>query len=78
MVKILLLYVIRNRSYSHLKNVSEREHSRFWVKVKDTTCLTLQIGHKIYLSKNYYHFDVRIFVVSSDVVHKVGAGVTVA
>ena len=31
MVKSSLLYVIRNRSYSHLKNVPLREHSQFWV-----------------------------------------------
>ena len=32
MVKSSLLYVIHNRSYSHLKNVPEREHCRFWIK----------------------------------------------
>ena len=31
MVKRSLLYVIRNRSYSHLKNVPLREHCQFWV-----------------------------------------------
>ena len=31
MVKSSLLYVIRNRSYSHLKNVPPREHYQFWV-----------------------------------------------
>ena len=31
MVKSSLLYVIRNRSYSHLKNVPLREHCQFWV-----------------------------------------------
>ena len=31
MVKSLLLYVIRNRSYSHLKNVHLWEHCQFWV-----------------------------------------------
>ena len=40
MVKCSLLYVIHNRSYSHLKNVPEREHRRFWVK--DTSlCLEM-------------------------------------
>ena len=33
-VKISLLYVIHNRSYSHLKNVPEREHCQFWVNLK--------------------------------------------
>ena len=31
MVKSSLLYVMRNRSYSHLKNVPLREHCQFWV-----------------------------------------------
>ena len=31
MVKSSLLYVIRNRSYSHLKNVPLWEHCQFWV-----------------------------------------------
>ena len=31
MVKSSLLYVIRNRGYSHLKNVSLREHCQFWI-----------------------------------------------
>ena len=31
MVKSSLLYVIRNRSYSYLKNVPLREHCQFWV-----------------------------------------------
>ena len=31
MVKSSLLYVIRNRSYTHLKNVPLREHCQFWV-----------------------------------------------
>ena len=31
MVKSSLLYVIHNRSYSHLKNVPLREHCQFWV-----------------------------------------------
>ena len=31
MVKSSLLHVIRNRSYSHLKNVPLREHCQFWV-----------------------------------------------
>ena len=31
MVKSSLLYVIRNRSNSHLKNVPLREHCQFWV-----------------------------------------------
>ena len=31
MVKSSLLYVIRNRSYSHLKNVPLRERCQFWV-----------------------------------------------
>ena len=31
MVKISLLYVIRNRSNSHLKNVPLREHCQFWI-----------------------------------------------
>ena len=31
MVKSPLLYVIRNRNYSHLKNVPLSEHCQFWV-----------------------------------------------
>ena len=31
MVISSLLYVIRNRSYSHLKNVAPRENCQFWV-----------------------------------------------
>ena len=31
MVKSSLLYVIRNRSYSHLKNVPVGENCQFWV-----------------------------------------------
>ena len=31
MVKSPLLYVIRNSSYSHLKNVPVGEHCQFWV-----------------------------------------------
>ena len=31
MVKSSLLYVIRNVSYSHIKNVPLREHCQFWV-----------------------------------------------
>ena len=37
MVKSSLLYVIRNRSYSLLKNVPPREHCQFWViKTQET------------------------------------------
>ena len=37
MVKSSLLYVIRNRSYSHLKNVPLGEHCKFWViKIEET------------------------------------------
>ena len=32
MVNSSLLHVIRNKSYSHLKNVSGREHCQFWVE----------------------------------------------
>ena len=37
MVKSSLLYVIRNRSYSHLKNVPLREHCQFWVMQTEET-----------------------------------------
>ena len=32
-----LLYVIRNRSYSYLKNVPLREHCQFWVMQTEET-----------------------------------------
>ena len=37
MVKSSLLYVIRNISYSHLKNVPLREHCQFWVMQTEET-----------------------------------------
>ena len=37
MVKSSLLYVIRNRSYSHLKNVPLREYCQFWVMQTEET-----------------------------------------
>ena len=36
-VKSSLLYVIRNRSYSRLKNVPEQENCQFWVKQTEET-----------------------------------------
>ena len=36
-VKISLLYVIRNRSYSRLKNVPEQENCQFWVEQTEET-----------------------------------------
>ena len=37
MVKVSLLYVIGNRSYSHFKNVPVGEHCQFWViKTEET------------------------------------------
>ena len=50
MVKISLLYVIRNRSYSHLKNIPEREHCRFWVKGKRN--ISRHKRYIIYMSRN--------------------------
>ena len=37
MVKSSLLYVIRNVSYSHIKNVPLREHCQFWVIQREET-----------------------------------------
>ena len=37
MVKRSLLYVICNRSYSHLKNVPSGEHCQFWVMQTEET-----------------------------------------
>ena len=37
MVESSLLYVIRNRSYSHLKNVPLRKHCQLWVIQTDET-----------------------------------------
>ena len=36
-VKSSLLYVIRNRSYSRLKNVPEQENYQFWVEQTEET-----------------------------------------
>ena len=36
-VKSSLLYAIRNRSYSHLKNVPEQENCQFWVEQTEET-----------------------------------------
>ena len=36
-VKSSLLHVIRNRSYSRLKNVPEQENCQFWVKQTEET-----------------------------------------
>ena len=53
MVESSLLYVILNRSYSHLKNVPLREHCQFWVIQteetkhieKESLMITLQQNH---------------------------------
>ena len=37
MVKSSLLYIIRNISYSHMKNVPLREHCQFWVLQTEET-----------------------------------------
>ena len=36
-VKSSLLYVIRNRSYSRLKNIPEQENCQFWVEQTEET-----------------------------------------